>query len=78
MLTIGDHLDVDAVLELAVGWVSRHALDIQLRLASANALQGKQLLLKGFNSRPWIRPERTMAATPLRIPVMNNGNENAH
>ena len=56
VLAISDDLDVNRVLELAVGWVSRHALNIQLRLASANALQGKQLLLKGFNSRPWIGP----------------------
>ena len=33
MLTISDDFDIDAVLELAVGWISRHGFDVELCLA---------------------------------------------
>ena len=78
MLAISDDFDVDLMPKRLVRRIGRQGFHRELCLTLAQPHQTQQLLLKSFNSRPWIRPERTMAATPLRIPVMNNGNENAH
>ena len=39
--------DIDGVLELTVGWISRHGFDVELCLPGPHTLQGQKLLLKG-------------------------------
>ena len=78
VFAVGDHFDVDLVLQLPVGTISAHRSHVELSLPLSQTLQGKQLLLKRFDPWPGVGPQGTVGSSSLGVPIMDNRKQYPH